>query len=129
MWLDAERQGSMQPGVNGTRPVNVPSASLRLGTEYSVGAMPGLALQGSLVAESDRVVLPYDDSVRIPGWARLDLGVRWEQAWAGTALLWRVGVDNVTDQRAWKESPYQFGHAYLYPLAPRAWRASLQASF
>ncbi|MBK7514290.1 MAG: TonB-dependent siderophore receptor [Betaproteobacteria bacterium] len=129
MWLDAERQGSTQPGVNGTRPVNVPSASLRLGTEYSVGAMPGLALQGSLVAESDRVVLPYDDSVRIPGWARLDLGVRWEQAWAGTALLWRVGVDNVTDQRAWKESPYQFGHAYLYPLAPRAWRASLQASF
>jgi len=128
MWLDAERRGSTQPGVNGTRPVNVPSASLRLGAEYGVGALPGLALQGNVVAESERVVLPYDDSVRIPGWARLDLGVRWEQDWAGTALVWRAGADNVTDQRAWKESPYQFGHVYLYPLAPRTWRASVQAS-
>jgi hypothetical protein len=23
----------------------------------------------------------------------------------------------------------QFGHAYLYPLAPRTWRASLSAAF
>jgi iron complex outermembrane receptor protein len=129
LWLDAERQGSAQPGVNGTRPVNVPAASLRLGTEYGVGAVPGLALQAAVVAESDRVVLPYDESVRIPGWARLDLGLRWDQARGGTALVWRLGVDNVTDQRAWKESPYQFGHVYLYPLALRAWRASLQASF
>jgi iron complex outermembrane receptor protein len=129
LWLDAERRGSVQPGVNGTRPVNVPSASLRLGTEYRVGALPGLALQGNVVAESDRVVLPYDDNVRIPGWARLDLGARWQQESAGTTLVWRAGVDNATDQRAWKESPYQFGHVYLYPLAPRTWRASLQASF
>ena len=38
-----------------------------------------------------------------------------------------VGIDNVADTRAWKESPYQFGHAYLFPLAPRTWRVSVQA--
>ena len=75
------------------------------------------------------MVLPYDDSVRIPGWSRLDLGARWRQRLGETTLIWRVGVDNVTDQRAWKESPYQFGHVYLYPLAPRTWRVSAQASF
>jgi len=41
-------------------------------------------------------------------------------------LTWRVGVDNVTDHRAWRESPYQFDHAYLFPLAPRTWRTQLQ---
>ncbi len=129
MWLDAERRGSTQPGVNGQRPVNVPTATLRLGTEYRLAALPGLALQANVAAESDRVVLPYDESVRIPGWARLDLGARWRQTIGATAMVWRVGLDNATDHRAWKESPYQFGHVYLYPLAPRTWRASVQASY
>ena len=128
MLLNAERQGSQQAGVNGNRPTNVPAATLRLGTEYRPAALTGLALQASVVAEGNRVVLPYDESVRIPGWARLDLGANWQHKAAGTTLTWRLGVDNATNRRAWKESPYQFGHVYLYPLAARTWRASLQVS-
>jgi iron complex outermembrane receptor protein len=129
MRLDAARRGSQQPGVNGQRPVNVPSATLRALGEMRLPALPGLALSAGLVAESDRVVLPYDERVHIPGWGRLDLGARWQHGWKGATLTWRLGVDNASDRRAWKESPYQFGHAYLYPLAPRTWRASLHAAF
>ncbi len=129
MLLDAQRRGSVQTAINGRRPENVPAATLRLSTEYRPSTIPGLALLAALAAESDRVVLPYDDSVRIPGWTRLDLGARWRQVAGGTTLTWQIGVDNATDRRAWKESPYQFGHAYLYPLAPRTWRASVQAGF
>ncbi len=128
MRLDAQRRGSTVAAINGTRPVNVPQATLRLGAEYHVPALPGLALSANLIAEGDRVVLPYDQSVRIPGWSRLDLGARWRQTPDSTTLTWRVGLDNATDRRAWKESPYQFGHVYLYPLAPRTWRVSVQAS-
>ena len=128
MLLHAERQGSQQAGINGNRPTNVPAATLRLGTEYRPAVVAGLALQAGVVAESNRVVLPYDESVRIPGWSRLDLGVNWQQKVAGASLKWRVGVDNATNRRAWKESPYQFGHVYLYPLAARTWRVSLQAA-
>ena len=128
MWLHAERQGSSDPTVNGTRPVNVPVATLRVGTEYRTPALPALALLANLSAESNRKVLPYDASAQIPGWARLDLGARWKQTLGASTLVWRLGVDNVTDQRAWKESPYQFSHVYLYPLTPRTWRASVQAS-
>jgi iron complex outermembrane receptor protein len=129
MLLNAERRGSAQAGVNGSRPVNVPNATLRLGAAYRVAAMSGLELQANLAAEGDRVVLPYDDSVRIPGWSRLDLGARWVQQLDRSTVTWRAGVDNATDRRAWKESPYQFEHVYLYPLAPRTWRLSAQASF
>jgi iron complex outermembrane recepter protein len=32
------------------------------------------------------------------------------------------GIDNLANRRAWRESPYQLGHAYLFPMAPRtAW--------
>lgn len=129
MLLDAQRRGSQQAGVNGLRPVNVPRATLRAGAEYRPEAWDGLALQANLSAEGDRTVLPYDESVRIPGWGKLDLAARWKQQWAGTTLVWRLGVDNATDRLAWKESPYQFGHVYLYPLSPRTWRASVQAGF
>ncbi len=129
MLLQAERQGSQTAGINGQRPVNVPRATLRLGTEYRPPALPGLALQAGLAAEGNRVVLPYDPSIRIGGWSRLDLGLRWRQQAGATALVWRLAVDNVTDRRAWKESPYEFGHSYLYPLAPRTLRASVQAAF
>ena len=129
MLLSAQRQGSVQPGINGHRPTNVPAASLRLGSEYRPAVFAGLALQGAVVAESNRVVLPNDDSVRIPGWARLDLGASWQHKVPGAALNWRVGVDNVGNRRAWKESPYQFGHVYLYPLAPRTARGSVTVTF
>ena len=91
-------------------------------------ALPGLAVQGAVVHESDRIVLP-DNSARIPSYTRTDAAARYTQRVAGTTLTWRIGVDNVFDERAWKESPYQFGHVYLFPLAPRTWRASLQADF
>ncbi len=130
MWLHAERRGAaVQADANGRRPVNVPQATLRLGTEYRVGALPGLALQARLAAEGNRIVLPYGPEVRIPGWSRIDLGARWRQTVGAQTWVWRVGVNNATDRRAWKESPYQFGHAYLYPLTPRTWRASLQLGF
>jgi iron complex outermembrane receptor protein len=38
---------------------------------------------------------------------------------------WVLGIDNVTNRRYWRESPYQFSHAYLYPGAPRTFRLSL----
>ncbi len=130
MWLQAERRGATaEPELNGQRPVNVPAATLRLGTEYRVAHLPGLALMAHLSAESNRVVLPNDTSVRIPGWSRIDLGARWRQTLGTTTLVWRAGLDNATDRRAWKESPYQFSHVYLYPLAPRTLRASVTAGF
>lgn len=128
MGLDAERQGSAQSGINGTRPVNVPAATLRAAAEWRAPFLSGLALLARLSAESDRTVLPGDESLRIAGWSVLDLGARWQhEAW-GSTWTWRLGVDNATDRRAWKESPYQFGHAYLYPMAPRAWRLALQVA-
>jgi iron complex outermembrane receptor protein len=125
-WLHARREGSRTAALNGTEPTNVPARTLKLQAGYAVATLPGLGLLGGLVYESERRVLP-DNSARIPGWTRLDLAARYAMRAGGTTLVWRLGVDNVADRRAWRESPYQFSHAYLFPLAPRTWRLSLQA--
>jgi iron complex outermembrane receptor protein len=73
-------------------------------------------------------VLP-DNSIVAGAWTRIDLGLRYTMKAGPTTLTWRAGVDNVADRRAWKETPYQFSHAYLYPLAPRRAHASLNVQF
>jgi iron complex outermembrane recepter protein len=137
MLLQAKRQGALDAATNGLRPTNVPKQTLRLHGSYSLqgwaadAGLPSIAgatLMASVVHEGNRAALP-DNSVTTPGWTRLDLGARWQHPWSGLQLTWRGGVDNATNTRAWKEAPYQFGHAYLFPIAPRTVRLSLQAAF
>ena len=128
MWLQARRQGSLQAGVNGQQPTNVPTYSAKLQAGYNVAAVPGLAFLGFITHEGRRMVLP-DNTVQTPGWTRVDLTVRYAHKAQGNSWVWRAGIDNVADARAWKESPYQFGHAYLYPLQPRTLSVSAQLSF
>ena len=95
---------------------------------YDIAAVPGLAVLANVAYEGGREVLP-DDSAKIPGWTRYDLGARYTQVAGSTTLVWRAGVDNLFDRRAWREAPYQYDHAYLFPLAPRTFHASLEAKF
>jgi iron complex outermembrane receptor protein len=128
MWLDAERQGATDSASNGLRPTNVPRHAVKARLAHDLAAVPGLQLQAAVVHEGEREVLP-DNSLQAAGWTRVDLGARWATRAAGADLVLRLGLDNATDARAWRETPYQFGHAYLFPLAPRTWRASVQAAF
>jgi len=125
--LQARREGAANAERNGLRPTNVPERSAKLQAAWNVPAVPGLALLGFVSHEGDRMVLA-DNSVATDGWTRLDLGLRYQHRVAGARWVWRAGVDNLADTRAWKESPFQFGHAYLYPLAPRTWRAALSVT-
>jgi iron complex outermembrane recepter protein len=127
MALHARREDSAIAGRNGLRPVNVPAYTLKLQLGYRVPELPGLELLGTGVYESSRIVLP-DNSLSIPAVARLDLGLRYAQRVGAATLVWRAGAENVTNEEAWRVSPFQFAHAFLFPLAPRTFALSLQAS-
>ncbi|WP_047197623.1 TonB-dependent siderophore receptor [Caldimonas brevitalea] len=126
MLLDAEREGSRDPAVNGKRPANVPKRSLKAQARYAVPQVTGLSVLAAAVYEGNRMAHP-DNSARIGGWTRYDMAVLQEHRWQGTTLRWRAGVTNLFDKQAWRESAYQFNHVYLYPLAPRSFQLSLQA--
>jgi iron complex outermembrane receptor protein len=126
--LDAERRGStIQPAVNGQHPVNVPAFTARLQAGYRFAALPSSELAAQLSHEAKRNVLP-DGSLTLPAWTRLDVAFHYDRKIAGTDTRWTVGVDNVADRKYWRESPFQFGHAYLYPGAPRTLRVGVTAA-
>jgi len=124
-WLRARIEGSQDIAVDGKEPTNVPSRTLKLQADHDVAAVPGLNLSAKLLHESRRMVLP-DNSATIPGWTRVDAALRYDAKVAGARWIWRAGIDNLFDKRAWRESPYEFSHVYLYPLAPRTLRLSVQ---
>jgi iron complex outermembrane receptor protein len=127
MALHARREGSANDSLNGLRPTNVPAYTLKLQLGYRVAQLPGLELLANGLYESDRIVLP-DNSLSIPSVTRLDLGLRYEQPLGKGMLVWRAGVENVTNRDAWRESPFQFAHSYLFPMSPRTFALSLQAN-
>jgi iron complex outermembrane receptor protein len=124
-WLHARREGSADPSINGKQPFNVPALTLKLQAAYDVAAIPGLNLQSTLQHEGKRMVLP-DNSASIPAFTTVNAALRYDTKLAGVQWIWRAGIDNLFNKRAWRESPYEFSHVYLYPLAPRTLRLSVQ---
>lgn len=128
-WLDAQRRNStLNPALNGKRPTNVPDWVLRAQARYRVAAVPGLSLEGALSHEGRRAVLP-DESLMLPSWTRVDAALRYETRLLGQRAIWSLSVDNLANRRAFQESPYQYSHVYLFPMAPRTVRLGLQTRF
>jgi len=128
MVLDARRRHSATDSINGKAPTNVPDYAIKMGHSYRVSALAGLTLTGDIVHEGPRTADAAND-VRIPAWTRLDAGASLAQNWGQRAVTWRVGITNLLDARAWVESPTQFDHIYLFPMAERAFNVSMQISF
>ncbi|HEY8358861.1 MAG TPA: TonB-dependent siderophore receptor, partial [Ramlibacter sp.] len=125
--LDAKRRNSVaEPAINGQAPINVPEHALRAGAGYRIASLPGLSVSGSVSHEGRRAVLA-DNSIRLPSWTRVDAALQYQRLVGTTQTRWTLGVDNLFDRRYWKESPYQFGHVYLYPGAARAVRLNFTA--
>ena len=128
-WLNAQTQGVRTvTALNGQRPVNLPQLTLRTLAQYRWAQVPGLRTSLRLNHEGERRVLE-DGSINLPAWTTLDLAAHYDTRLQGTRTEWTLGIDNLTDQRYWRESPKQFGHYYLYPGAPRTARISVRTSF
>lgn len=122
MWLNAERQDGADAALNGLQPTNVPERALK--ARLSRALSPTLTVHADVVHEGRRAVLP-DNSFHIGSWTTASASVNWRVPLAGVPARLRLGIDNLADRRAWRESPYQYGHAYLMPLQPRTWHASI----
>lgn len=123
MRLRARSEGSADATLNGLVPPNVPQTTLKVQARQDL--LPGLQAQLGLRYEASRFATP-DNSIAVPAWTVADAGLRYTQGVGNQTWIWRAAVDNLANRRAWREAPWQFEHSYLYPLAPRTLRASLE---
>jgi iron complex outermembrane receptor protein len=125
MALKARREGSRITAINGLRPTNVPAHSLRLSARYSLGGAWQWRVSAHLSHEGRRAATA-DGRLELPAWTQVDLGL---SAQPRGGLRLSAAVDNLSNTKAWKEAPTQFGHLYLYPLSSRSWRFNARFSF
>lgn len=130
MFIDAERRGSQLEGVSGKNPVNVPERAIKLSGSYSFHTPWVTTIQADVVHEGQRWV-DTANTIRLPSWTRVDLGVRAVQLLSEQrSITWRLGVVNAFNKRAWKEAPSMFGgHTYLFQMPERTLTASAQIDF
>jgi iron complex outermembrane receptor protein len=125
-WIDAKRQNSsIDPAINGQRPINVPSYMLRATAQYRFTTVPSLRTSLRLSREGERNVTEYGD-IKLPAWTTLDATAHYDTKVNNVASTWTLGINNLANKQYWRESPIQYGHYYLYPGAPRTLRASVQ---
>jgi iron complex outermembrane receptor protein len=125
-WMNAKISGVQQsPDAVGSTPLNVPKFVLRSVAEYRYQSIPGLRTGVRVSHEGERQVTE-DGAIQLPAWTTFDAMAHYDKKVNNIASTWSVGVDNLTDKRYWRESPKQFAHYYLYPGAPRTYRATVQ---
>ena len=70
-----------------------------------------------------------ENSARVPGYTRLDLGITELKKTNMGLFTIRMGVENIFDKRYWADTPEFMGDTYLIPGAPRIFRATAKLDF
>ena len=125
MWLDAKRENAtIQPDLNGQRPINVPQYILRGMTEYRHTNIVGLR-SGLRVSHEGKRNVTENGDIRLPAWTTVDATTHYDTKINNVASSWTLAINNLANKQYWRESPRQYGQYFLYPGAPRTVRATV----
>ena len=105
-WIDAEVTKAADPALIGKHPTNVAPFAAALRTAWRLPTSLALTLHNNL-NYAGRKAVTRDNSVELPSYWQWDAGMTLV-AGARDAYLLRLGVDNVTDRRYWREAPTQY---------------------
>ena len=124
-WLDAKQQATGSATTDGKRVIGVPEMQANIGAEWDVPGVRGLAVDGRLVHTGSSYA-NATNTLKVGGWNRLDLGVRYLTEVQGKLVTLRLRIDNVADKNYWASVGGYPGSGYLTVSAPRT--VSLSAS-
>ncbi|WP_043112492.1 TonB-dependent receptor, partial [Pseudacidovorax intermedius] len=127
-WLDAEQKNTGSATTDGKRVIGVARAQGSLGLEWDVPGVPGLALTGRVVRNGSSYA-DAANTLRVPGWTRLDVGARYLTEVAGRPVTFRARIDNATDRNYWASVGGYPGYGYLVQGTPRTFNVSATVDF
>ena len=127
-WLDAMQLTTGAPATDGQRVIGVPRLQANLGAEWDVPGVPGLAVDGRLV-HTGASYANATNTLRVPGWNRLDVGARYLTEVQGKLVTLRARIDNLTNRNYWASVGGYPGSGYLVGGAPRTLSLSVSVDF
>ena len=127
-WLDAKQKDTGSSITDGKRVIGVPKAQGSIGVEWDVPAVPGLSLDGRVVTSGSSYANAAN-TLRVPGWTRMDIGARYVTEVRGKLLTLRARIENLADRNYWSSVGGYPGSGYLVLGAPRTFNLSATLEF
>ena len=126
--MTSDTSGTGNALFEGKEALNTPKFRLNTFVNYRVPGIEGLSANANWLFTGKRPA-SRDNSVYAPDFHRLDLGLSYVQKTKAGATTYRLAIENVTDERYWRDVAEFLGDAYLTPGAPRLVKASATVSF
>ena len=127
-WLDAKQLTTGAAATDGQHVIGVPKLQANLGAEWDVPGVPGLAVDGRWV-HTGASYANATNTLRVPGWNRLDVGARYMTEVQGKLVTLRARIDNLTNRNYWASVGGYPGSGYLVVGAPRTLSLSVSVDF
>ncbi|EKT4530978.1 TonB-dependent receptor [Pseudomonas putida] len=103
MYIDSELTDTVGGAYDGNRAPATPEYNVNLGAEWDVPGVNGLTFTARGIHSSSQY-LDQNNSKRIDGWERYDLGARYAFKVDATEITLRASVENVLDDRYWSSA-------------------------
>ena len=100
MYIDSELTATVGGISDGNSAPATPEYSVNLGAEWDVPAVSGLTLTARGIHSSSQY-LDQQNSQKIDGWERYDLGGRYTFQASDKNVTLRASIENVMDDRSW----------------------------
>jgi iron complex outermembrane recepter protein len=127
-WLNTKQRNTNNAATEGNQTIGIPERQANLGVEWDVPGVDGFTLDARVIATGS-VYANAENTLRVPGWSRLDIGARYAVDIKGHLFTVRGRVDNVADKDYWASSGGFPGNGYLVLGAPRTVTVSAQLDF
>ncbi len=113
-------ENQQNAAIKNQSPTNVAAQTAIADVQYSLFG-PDWTGKTDLQYTGSKFITAAND-ISIPAVTIINTQISWQQdTWKATAA-----VENIFDQKYWKESPTQFGHIYLFPGQERSFSLSLK---
>lgn len=126
--LHAKQKNTHNVATEGKQVIGVPRWQANLGLTWDIPQIEGLSLDTQVIATGARYA-DAENQIRVPGWARWDIGASYQTKLADTPVTLRATVENVANKSYWASVGGYPNNGYLVVSQPRNLMFSVSAEF
>lgn len=126
LWLNPELTKTAGGANDSNDAVGVPRYAVTLGGEWDLPWVENLTASGTVTRTGSQYA-NATNTVKLDGWTRLDLGVRYSTKLNDQTLTWRANVENVTNEKYW--ASVDDTGTYITQGDPRMLKLSMSVDF
>ncbi len=123
-WMDPELTKTQDGTYDGNDAIGVPRYQMVLGGEYDIPGLSGITATGKVIHTGSQYA-DQANALKVDDWTRLDLGLRYNMNLPKNNIIWRAGIENVTNEKYWASAT----GGYLTQGDPREGKVSMTVEF